>query len=104
MLDLDHPRSRHILAASRLEDQIRKQLLAWREDAAAGVLARREILQTWLPQLEALNAEHFAASKKIYRTLDALGRVVQGNDAEAAWEAFNRLLGGPGDNFGTWAI
>jgi hypothetical protein len=104
MLDLDHPQSRHVLAAAHLEGEIQARLLAWRESAAAGGLARQEILRTWLPQLEALNAEHFGASKKIHRTLDTLGRVVQGDDAEAAWQAFHRLLGGPGDNFGTWGI
>ena len=103
MLDLDHPRSRHVLEASRVEDLIRKLLLAWREDEAAASSARTEILQTLLPQLEALNAAHFGASKKIYRTLDALGRAVQGSDAERAWRAL-AALDGPGDNFGTWAI
>ncbi len=103
MLDLDHPRSRHVLEAARIEDLIRKQLLAWREDEAAASSARTEILRTLLPQLEALNAVHFGASKKIYRTLDALGRAVQGADAGAAWQAF-AALDGPGDNFGTWAI
>jgi hypothetical protein len=55
-----------------------------------------------------LNSKHSTprtsgASKKIYRTLDALGRAVQGADAEKAWRAF-AALDGPGDNFGTWAI
>jgi len=103
MLDLDHPRSRHVLEAARIEDAIRKLLIMWREDEAAASSVRAEILQTWIPQLEALNAAHFGASKKIYRTLDALGRAVQGADAGKAWQAFV-VLDGPGDNFGTWAI
>ncbi|MDP9991155.1 hypothetical protein J2W28_002628 [Variovorax boronicumulans] len=103
MLDLDHPRSQHVLEAARIEDLIRKLLLAWREDAAAASSARAQVLQTLIPQLEALNAAHFGASKKIYRTLDALGRAVQGTDAGEAWRAF-MALDGPGDNFGTWAI
>ena len=115
MLDLDHPRSRHVLEAARIEDLIRKQLLAWRADEAAASSARIEILRTLLPQLEALNAAHFGASKKIHRTLDeallddafdardALGRAVQGADAGTAWQVFG-ALDGPGDNFGTWAI
>ena len=103
MLDLDHPQSRHVLEAARAEDLIRKQLLAWRDDPATASSARSEILQVLLPQLEALNAAHFGASKKIYRTLDALGNAVQGADAEQAWRAFG-ALDGPGDNFGTWAI
>jgi hypothetical protein len=103
MLDLDHPRSQHVLEAARIEDLIRKQLLAWREDEAAASSARMEILRTLLPQLEALNAAHFGASKKIYRTFDALGKAVQGADAAKAWQAF-AALDGPGDNFGTWAI
>ena len=92
-----------MLEAARIEDAIRRQLLAWREDAAVASSARTEILQTLIPQLEALNAAHFGASKKIYRTLDALGRAVQGADAGKAWQAFT-ALDGPGDNFGTWAI
>ena len=103
MLDLDHPRSRHVLEAARIEDLIRKQLLAWRADEAVASSARIEILRTLLPQLEALNAAHFGASKKIHRTLDALGRAVQGADAGTAWQVFG-ALDGPGDNFGTWAI
>jgi len=103
MFDLDHPRSRHVLEAARIEDLIRRQLVAWREDDAASSAARAAILGTLLPQLEALNAKHFGASKKIYRTLDALGRAVQGADAEKAWQAFT-ALDGPGENFGTWAI
>jgi hypothetical protein len=103
MLDLDHPRSQHVLEAARIEDLIRRLLLAWREDAAAAPPARMQILQTLVPQLEALNAAHFGASKKIYLTLDALGRAVQGADADRAWQAF-MALDGPGDNFGTWAI
>ncbi|MEZ2293345.1 hypothetical protein [Variovorax sp. RCC_210] len=103
MLDLDHPRSRHVLEAARVEELVRKQLLAWREDEAAASSARTQILQVLLPQLEGLNAAHFGASKKIYRTLDALGQAVQGADAGKAWQAF-MALDGPGDNFGTWAI
>jgi sirohydrochlorin ferrochelatase len=103
VLDLDHPRSRHVLEAARLEDLIRKLLLAWREDEAAASPARAQILQTLLRQLEALNATHFGASKKIYRTLDALGHAMQGADAGKAWQAF-MALDGQGDNFGTWAI
>lgn len=63
----------------------------------------RSVLQTLIPQLEALNATHFGASKKIYHTLDALGQAAQGADADKAWQAF-MALDGPGDNFGTWAI
>jgi hypothetical protein len=103
MLDLDHPQSRHVLEAARIEDLVRKLLVAWREDAAAASSARAEILQTLIPQLEALNAAHFGASTTIYRTLDALGRAVQGADADKAWQAFT-ALDGPGDNFGTWAV
>ena len=103
MLDLDHPRSRHVLEAARVEDLVRKQLLAWREDEAAASSARTQIVQELLPELEALNAAHFGASKKIYRTLDALGQAVQGTDADKARQAFT-ALDGPGDNFGTWAI
>ncbi|WP_295984313.1 hypothetical protein [uncultured Variovorax sp.] len=103
MLDLGHPRSRHVLEAARIEDLIRRQLLAWRDDRALASSVRADILCNLLPQLEALNAEHFGASKKIHRTLDALGRTVQGADADAAWQAFGKL-DGPGDNFGTWAI
>ncbi|MFM9922985.1 hypothetical protein VLK31_08345 [Variovorax sp. H27-G14] len=103
MLDLDHPRSRHVLEAARIEYLIRKLLLAWRKDEATASSARSEILQVLLPQLEALNAAHFGASTDIYRTLDALGRSVQGGDAGKAWQAF-AALEAPGGNFGTWAI
>ena len=92
-----------MLEAARIEDLIRRLLLAWREDAAAASPARTQILQTLIPQLVALNAAHFGSSKKIYRTLDALGLEVQGADAGKAWQAFT-ALDGPGDNFGTWAI
>lgn len=103
MLDLDHPQSRHVLEAARIEDLIRKQLLAWQGDPAAELVARAQVLQVLLPQLDALNAAHFGASKKIVRTLDALRRAMQGDSADAAWRAF-LVLDGPGDNFGTWAI
>jgi hypothetical protein len=107
MLDLDHPRSRHVLEAARIEDLIRTLLLAWREDQATDEAtassARSEILQMLLPQLEALNAAHFGASTQIYRTLYALGQAVQGADAGKAWRAFG-ALDGPGDNFATRAI
>ena len=92
-----------MLEAARIEDAIRKLLVARREDAAAASRVRNEILQTLIPQLEALDAAHFGASKKIYRTLDAFGRAVQGADAGKALQAF-AALDGPGDNFGTWAI
>ena len=103
MLDLDHPRSQHVLEASRVEDLIRKQLLAWRDDPAAEPTTRAQVLQVLLPQLDALNVAHFGASKKIARTLEALRRAMQGDSAEAAWRAF-LVLDAPGDNFGTWAI
>lgn len=103
MLDLDHPRSRHVLEAARIEDLIRALLLAWCKDEATASSARSEILQVLLPQLEALNAAHFGASTQIYRTLDALGQAVQSADAGKAWRAFG-ALDGPGDNFATWAI
>jgi len=103
MLDLDHPQGRHVLEAARIEDLIRKQLLAWRADEALASSARSEILQVLLPQLEALNAAHFGASRRIHGTLDALGKAVQGIDADKAWQVFG-AFDGPGDNFGTWAI
>lgn len=103
MLDLDHPKSQGTLAAARVEDEMRRQLVAWLSDDSAGAMARHQILQTLLPKLEAINASHFGASKRIYATLDAIVRTVQGADAAAAWQAFSKL-DGPGDNFGTWAI
>jgi len=103
MLDLDRARSQHVLEAARLEDLVRKQLLAWCNDAAAEPVARAQVLQVLLPQLDALNTAHFGSSKKIARTLDALRGAMQGDSAQAAWRAF-LALDGPGDNFGTWAI
>lgn len=103
MLDVDHPRAPETMEAARLEELIRRQLLRWCEEEVYEPVARAQLLQILLPKLDALNARHFGASKKIARTLEALRVAVQRESAASAWLAF-QALEGPGDNFGTWAI
>ena len=102
MLDPAHPQSQHIFRASGLEEEIRSQLLAWLEGSTFA--GRSEVLDRWLPELQALNREHFGADPGITRTLEALAAAAQGTDARLAWRCFLALAELPGDNFGTWMI
>lgn len=102
MLDLGHPQTALIFEASRLEDQIRPHLLGWLDGGEFG--GRREVLDTWLPQLHALNRRGFGNSPAIAATLENLERAVGGDAPGVAWQCFLALAETPGDNFGTWTI
>jgi hypothetical protein len=102
VLDLAHPQTALIFEASGLEEKIRPHLLAWLNGAPFE--QRREVLDTWLPQLHELNRRGFGNSPAIAATLDRLAEAVRGTDPGAAWQGFLDLAETPGDNFGTWAI
>jgi hypothetical protein len=74
MLNLDHPQSKHIFAASNLEDFIleRAKLMTLVPSAR-----RRELLGDCEPKLAAMrdpNKEHFENSKVISEAIDDLAR------------------------------
>jgi hypothetical protein len=74
MLNLDHPQSKHVFAASNLEDFVleRAKLMTVVPSAR-----RRELLGECEPKLAAmrtLNAEHFDNSKNISEGIDDLTR------------------------------
>jgi hypothetical protein len=106
MLDLDHPQTKHVFAASRIEEKIRAHLLAMKKstDQVEKHGHAQEILSVLVPELHSLNREHFAASVAIERTLRELEVAVRSNDFNASWNCFLALAERSGDNFGTWAI
>lgn len=105
MLDLSHPRTEYIFQAARIEDEIRKHLVAMRE-CASDVTAHRyqEIHELFIPMLKALNAEHFGKSKDIDDALDRISAAAQAHDLVKCSSEFYPFADAPGANFGTWAI
>jgi hypothetical protein len=74
MLDLDHPQSKHIFAAARLEDAI---LECAKKMTLAPSVRRREMLvecQQALGEMQALNSQHFESSPFIFDAIEELGR------------------------------
>jgi hypothetical protein len=74
MLNLDHPQSKHVFAASNLEDSVfeRAKLMTLVPSAR-----RRELLGECEPKLAAmrtLNTEHFDNSERISEVIDDLAR------------------------------
>lgn len=102
MLDPAHPQTQYVCAASRTEERLRAGLLDWLDGRP--FTGRSEMLERWLPELHALNCDHFGDDPGIARTLEALAAAVRNTDARAAWKCFLALAEEPGDNFGTWKI
>jgi hypothetical protein len=72
MLDLNHPQTKHIFAASNLEDAV---LGAARQIVAARPSERQHILDTseeTFNRMRKLNSEHFANSSSIAKAIDEL--------------------------------
>ncbi|WP_338846278.1 hypothetical protein V8J88_21265 [Massilia sp. W12] len=106
MLDLNHPKTQHIFEAARIEDEIRRLLVAWRQNGPASALPQSAeyALQSSLAELHKLNQNHFGASGGIGNTLSALETAISHGDSNESWRAFIKLAEAPGENFGTWAI
>lgn len=106
MLILDHPQTPFVFRACKIEDEIRRRLLAM-ETAPADdrEIMRLEILDDLLPALYALRAAHFAEDPRIDDGLRAIENAVRDGDSlEAMKAAFFTFADSPGYNFGTWAI
>lgn len=105
MLDLNHPQTKHIFRAAKLEDDIRPFLVAaekegreLREDEIDSILSS-------LDQLDRLNETHFDSNTGISRTIDHLRISIQNHHSiKDIWSNFIDLAETDGDNFGTFAI
>ncbi|HTR41833.1 MAG TPA: hypothetical protein VMH87_09485 [Pseudomonadales bacterium] len=73
MLNLNHPQSKHIFAASRFEDAVLEHA---KKMTLVPSVRRRELLiecQQQLNKMRTLNAEHFENSPFIFEAIDELG-------------------------------
>lgn len=108
MLDLNHPFTKHIFAASRFEDAIKdgaRRIIAAPPAERAGLLAGCE---QQLDAMRALNREHFKNSPFIASAIDELQQALR-NLAASASPQINTILPAlvkleSGDGFGTFAI
>jgi len=97
MLDLNHPQSKHIFAAARLEDAVR---LSVQRIIDAQPLERPELLtlcELTIDAMRSLNAEGFGSSASIASAIDGLHVALRALAASASpgWDivssAFNKL-------------
>ena len=74
MINLNHPQSRHIFVASKLEDAVLERA---KEMTLVPSVRRRELqaeCQQMLNEMRTLNADHFEGSIFISEAIDELGR------------------------------
>jgi len=108
MLDLNHPQSKYIFAAARLEDAIRdgaNHIMAAQPSERGELLAACE---QHLASMRTLNADHFRSSPSIALIIDELQvalRALAMSESphfDIIWPALSRLESEEG--FGTFAI
>jgi hypothetical protein len=85
MLDLDHPMTRHIFAASGAEDRVLERAKRMTVASSPQRLKLREACQADLEKMRQLNRGHFKASPFIFEAIDEL---------EAALQTLATLRGG----------
>ena len=104
MLDLEHPQTKHIFQAAKLEDQMRPILVAARSDERTFTDTERSQLDVLLGALDDLNAANFGQDAGIVATIEYLRQSIHAGESSLAWTRFIDLAERPGKNFGTWAI
>jgi hypothetical protein len=108
MLDISHSLADAIFFAAGIEDKIRAHLVAWKNACVMQPQAtcHRNVVESLIPNLHALNASRFNTSTGITANLDMLKTLIEGNHCQASWDAFLNFTDRPGGNtnFGTWAI